>query len=42
VLLIGHVATRWALDHYLAGRPLTELASAEFDWQPGWTYRLDG
>jgi broad specificity phosphatase PhoE len=42
VLLIGHVATRWALDHYLDGRSLTELASAEFDWQPGWTYRLDG
>lgn len=42
VLVIGHGATRWALDHYLDRRPLTELAGAEFDWQPGWTYRLDG
>ncbi len=41
VLIIGHVATRWALDHYLAGRSLTELAGAEFGWQHGWTYRLD-
>jgi hypothetical protein len=41
VLVIGHGATRWALDHYLDGRSLTELAGAEFDWQPGWTYRLD-
>jgi broad specificity phosphatase PhoE len=42
VLIIGHGATWWALDHYLAGRSLTELAGAEFDWRPGWHYRLDG
>jgi broad specificity phosphatase PhoE len=42
VLVIGHGATRWALDHFLDGRPLTELAGADFDWRPGWSYRLDG
>ena len=40
VLLIGHVATRWALDHRVNGRPLEELAAEEFDWQPGWEYAL--
>jgi len=41
LLLIGHVATRWALDHRVNGRPLEELAAEEFDWQPGWEYELD-
>ena len=41
VLLIGHVATRWALDHRANGRPLEELAAEEFDWKPGWEYELD-
>jgi 2,3-bisphosphoglycerate-dependent phosphoglycerate mutase len=38
VLVIGHVATRWGLDHLLLGTPLEELARREFDWQPGWEY----
>jgi broad specificity phosphatase PhoE len=40
VLLIGHVATRWALDHRVNGRTLEELAAGEFDWRPGWEYEL--
>jgi broad specificity phosphatase PhoE len=40
VLLIGHVATRWALDHRVHGRPLEELAAEEFEWRPGWEYVL--
>lgn len=39
VLVIGHSATRWALEHLLAGRALEELVDAPFDWQPGWRYR---
>lgn len=38
VLVIGHVATRWGLDHHLLGMPLEALARREFDWQPGWEY----
>jgi 2,3-bisphosphoglycerate-dependent phosphoglycerate mutase len=38
VLIIGHVATRWGLDHLLTGVPLEELASQDFAWQPGWEY----
>jgi broad specificity phosphatase PhoE len=40
VLLIGHVATRWALDHLVNGRPLEDLIDAPFDWQEGWEYTL--
>lgn len=41
VLVIGHVATRWALDHYVTGTPLETLISADFAWQEGWEYALD-
>ena len=41
VLLIGHAAPRWALQHLLLGRPLEELVVEPFEWQEGWTYRLD-
>jgi broad specificity phosphatase PhoE len=40
LLLIAHSANRWSLDHLLLGRDLQELTTAEFDWQPGWEYRL--
>jgi hypothetical protein len=41
VLLIGHVATRWALDHLLNGVSLEQLAAEEFAWREGWEYLLD-
>ncbi len=40
VLVIGHVATRWALDHVACGVPLDRLAEAPFEWQEGWEYTL--
>ena len=40
VLVIGHVATRWALDRRVHGRTLAELAAEAFEWQPGWEYDL--
>ena len=40
VLLIGHVATRWALDHHVLGTPLEQLAAAPFEWREGWEYLL--
>jgi broad specificity phosphatase PhoE len=40
VVVIGHAATRWALDHLLTGTPLEDLVSAPFDWRPGWRYVL--
>ena len=41
VLLVGHVATRWALDHIVNGVPLEQLAAEPFAWRPGWEYALD-
>jgi 2,3-bisphosphoglycerate-dependent phosphoglycerate mutase len=40
VLVIGHVATRWGLDHFLGGVPLEELIEQDFAWQEGWEYRI--
>jgi broad specificity phosphatase PhoE len=42
VLIIGHVATRWALEHQLAGRRLEDLIDDDFHWREGWEYTLDG
>ena len=42
VLIIGHVATRWALDHVSLGIPLEELVGAPFEWREGWEYELRG
>lgn len=40
VLIIGHVATRWALDHFVLGIELESLLDAPFDWREGWEYAL--
>jgi 2,3-bisphosphoglycerate-dependent phosphoglycerate mutase len=40
VIVIGHSATRWALEHLLKGVPLKELVAAPFEWQEGWVYEL--
>jgi broad specificity phosphatase PhoE len=40
VLLIGHIATRWALDSLVHGRRLEELVDASFEWREGWEYTL--
>lgn len=37
VVLIGHSATRWALDHLIFGTPLKGLVGP-FDWREGWEY----
>jgi len=40
VLVVGHVATRWGLDHVIGGADVEDLAVADFAWQEGWEYRL--
>jgi alpha-ribazole phosphatase/probable phosphoglycerate mutase len=40
VLVIGHVATRWAFDHFLNNIPLEELIVSDFNWREGWEYIL--
>ena len=41
VLVIGHTATRWALDHLLDGRPLEDVVARPFDWREGWEYNVE-
>jgi 2,3-bisphosphoglycerate-dependent phosphoglycerate mutase len=39
LLVIGHRATFYALEHLIKGIPLHEAVTATWRWQPGWTYR---
>jgi broad specificity phosphatase PhoE len=41
VVLIGHSANLWALEHLLGGASLQGLVDAPFTWQDGWRFRLD-
>jgi broad specificity phosphatase PhoE len=40
LLLIGHRATWYSLEHLLACVPLPEAIEMPWAWQPGWTYDL--
>ncbi len=41
VLVVSHGANRLSLDHLLGGKPLARLVEEQFDWRPGWEYKLD-
>ena len=41
ILVIGHVATRWGLEHVIGGVPLEDLVNEDFAWQEGWEYRVN-
>lgn len=41
VLIVGHRATWYGLEHVLNGRDLRDVISGPWSWQPGWTYCLD-
>ena len=40
VLIVGHSATRWALDYLINHVPLEDPVDAPFNWQKGWSYIL--
>ncbi len=40
VMIIGHRATQYGLEHWLRGVPLTVVIPAPWKWQPGWEYEL--
>lgn len=39
VMIIGHRATQYGLESIILNKPLEELVSEEFHWQPGWEYQ---
>lgn len=41
VVVIGHRATQYGLEHWINDVPLKDAVAAPWAWQPGWTYRLD-
>jgi 2,3-bisphosphoglycerate-dependent phosphoglycerate mutase len=40
VLIIGHGATRWGLEHVINSASAETLISSDSAWQEGWEYRL--
>jgi broad specificity phosphatase PhoE len=40
VLVVGHVATRWAFEYYLNHVALENLIEVDFAWREGWEYVL--
>jgi broad specificity phosphatase PhoE len=41
VMIIGHRATQYGLEHWIKGLPLDEVIPAPWKWQPGWKYTLE-
>lgn len=40
VMIIGHRATQYGLEHWIKGITLKEVVTAPWKWQPGWVYEL--
>lgn len=40
IMIIGHRATQYGLDHWIKGVDLKTLVVTPFKWQPGWFYQL--
>ncbi len=40
VMIIGHRATQYGLEHWIRGLPLEQVIPAPWKWQPGWVYEL--
>ncbi len=39
VMVIGHRATQYGLEHWIKGLSLEEIISISWKWQPGWVYQ---
>lgn len=40
VMILGHRATQYGLERWIAGLPLEDIVTAPWTWQPGWEYQL--
>lgn len=40
VMIIGHRATQYGLEHVLNGVPIVQAVTASWHWQPGWRYEI--
>ena len=41
VIIIGHRATQYGLEHWINKVPLKETVATPWKWQPGWVYNLE-
>lgn len=41
IMIIGHRATQYGLEHWIKDIPLLEAVTAPWQWQPGWRYELE-
>lgn len=41
VMIIGHRATQYGLEHWVKSVPLKEAVIAPWKWQAGWVYKLE-
>ncbi len=40
LLIVGHRATHYGIEHVSLGKPLEQCVSEKWKWQPGWEYQL--
>jgi broad specificity phosphatase PhoE len=40
ILIVGHRATQYALEHLINHLDLKQAVTAPWQWQPGWNYQL--
>ncbi len=40
VMIIGHRATQYGLEHWIKGKTIKQAVTAPWKWQPGWVYQL--
>jgi len=40
IMIIGHRATQYGLEHWINGVSMQDAVTAPFKWQPGWEYKL--
>lgn len=40
VMIIGHAATRYGLEHWINRVSIKDTVTAPWKWQPGWKYKL--
>lgn len=41
IMIIGHRATQYGLEHWIKNIPFQEAVTAPWKWQPGWVYQLE-
>lgn len=41
VMIIGHRATQYGLEHWLKGKSIEEAVTGKWNWNPGWEYILE-